>query len=190
MLAAGSARRMGQLKQLLPINEKPVIRHCLETIIDSGINDVVTVLGGGGEKIIEVINDLPVKIVFNKAPQSEMAESFRIGLQAVDAFSTGVLVCLCDHPLVSKETFKVLTHFHEEEPDRILIPVYNGIRGHPTLFPKSVITDIFLGINLREIINRNPDRVKPVRVKDEGVILDMDTTDDYRKILERTGKEK
>lgn len=181
---------MGQLKQLLPINKKPAIRHCLETIIASGINDIIIVIGEGGEKIIQAINNLPVKIVFNKEPKSEMADSFRTGLQSVDAYSTGVLVCLSDHPLISEETFKMLIKLHEEEPDWILIPVYNGKRGHPTLFPKSVINDIFLGINLREIINRNPDRVKTVSVKDEGVILDMDTTDDYRIILERTGKGK
>ncbi len=181
---------MGQLKQLLPINEKPAIRHCLETIIASGINDIVIVVGEDGEKMIQAINNLTVKIVFNKEPESEMADSLRAGLKSVDASSKGVLVCLADHPLISEETFKILIKLHEEEPDWILIPVYNGKRGHPTLFPKSVINDIFLGINLREIINRNPDSVKTVSVKDEGVILDMDTTDDYRIILERAGKEK
>jgi len=45
LLAAGSSRRMGRIKQLLPLGNKPVISHCLDTLIASEINDIVVVLG-------------------------------------------------------------------------------------------------------------------------------------------------
>lgn len=126
---------MGQLKQILPIGDKPAIRHCLDSIIESGIKDIVVVLGEQGPEVLKVINDLPVKVAFNNEPQSEMAEPVRIGLRAVDADSSGVLVALSDHPLVSVETIKMLIDFHKQDPHKIIIPLYEEKRGHPTLFP-------------------------------------------------------
>lgn len=181
LLAAGSSRRTGQLKQLLPLGDKPIIRHCLDCIIASGIKDIVAVVGQKGE-IVKTINDLPVKIVFNEAPESEMAESVRIGLRVIDDSSTGVLICLSDHPLVLPETLRVLIDSHSGDPGKIIIPMYTGKRGHPSLFPIHAIKEIFEGLNLRDVINKTPGRIKNINVEDEGILLDMDTIEDYKKI--------
>jgi CTP:molybdopterin cytidylyltransferase MocA len=44
------------------------------------------------------------------------------------------------------------------------------------------------GKTLRDIINDNPARVRYFDSQDEGVVLDMDTPEDYRKIIEREAK--
>ncbi len=175
---------MGQIKQLLPLGDRPVIRHCLDCIIASGIKNIVVVLGKNNE-LMHAINDLPIKIIVNPDPESEMAESVKISLKAIDKSSTGVLICLSDYPLISVNTLKTLTNLHSEYPDKIIIPVYKEKRGHPTLFPISMAKEVSTGLNLRGIINRNADRIKFSDVSDEGVILDMDTVEDYGKILER-----
>jgi len=74
---------------------------------------------------------------------------------------------------------------HSEDPLRIIVPLYEGRRGHPSLFPRTVIGEIFSGVDLREILRKDPDRVKYVAVADEGVILDMDTAEDYQRIYEK-----
>jgi molybdenum cofactor cytidylyltransferase len=187
LLAAGSARRMGRMKHLLPIGDRSVIRHCLERIVSAGINDIVVVLGLNGRDIANDVLGFGVKIVINPDPESEMAGSVRCGLRLVDASSTGVLVCLSDHPLVSQETFGTLLRHHYENPDRIIVPFHHGRRGHPTLFPARVIEEIFSGIRLNEIVNRSPERLIRADVIDEGVLLDMDTPEDYRKVLQKMG---
>ena len=123
----------------------------------------------------------------NENPESEMAESVRIGLRTLTDFSTGVLVHLSDHPLVSAKTLKSIVQCHLEIPDKIIIPQYKGKRGHPSLFPKPVIDEIFVGLTLRDIIKRDSSRIKFLDVDDEGVILDMDTKEDYEKILKKIG---
>jgi molybdenum cofactor cytidylyltransferase len=175
VLAAGLSRRMGQLKQLLPVNNKPAIRHCIDAIIASGINDIVAVIRDDSEELKNVLSELPLSIVYNRNAASEMAESLRIGLRAIAASATGVMVCLSDHPLVAVETLKTLLHIHEQKPDRILLPQYNGKNGHPVLFPVQIIHQFFSGLDLREIISRHPDMVKNIQVMDEGIIFDMDT---------------
>jgi CTP:molybdopterin cytidylyltransferase MocA len=89
--------------------------------------------------------------------------------------------------MVTEETFRSLIKMHGKCPHKILIPVYKGKKGHPALFPASVAREIFSDLTLRHLINRLPGRVSFLEVPDEGVILDMDTMDDYRIILEKIG---
>jgi molybdenum cofactor cytidylyltransferase len=176
---------MGQPKQLLPLRNKPIIRHCLDNLIAAGIKDIVVVLGPRGDEMLNSIKETPIQIVFNRNPESEMAESVRIGLRAITENSAGIMVCLSDHPLISVETLENLMQCFLETPDKIIIPFYNEKRGHPTLFPKHIIKEIFEGSTLRYIIQKDESRLRLLDVQDEGVILDMDTKEDYERIRKK-----
>jgi len=177
---------MGQVKQLLPLGNKLVIRHCLDTIIAAGVRDIVVVVEPKSEgKIAEALQGLPIRMVTSSNPDAEMAQSVRTGLRAVSKSFTGVLICLSDHPLASAQTLKLLITTHRENPHKIIVPFYDGKGGHPSLFPREIVEEIFSGCTLREILRRDPDRVKYVAVADEGVILDMDTVEDYQRMHEK-----
>ena len=98
-----------------------------------------------------------------------------------------MLIHLSDHPLVSVGTLRSIIQYNLETPNKIIVSLYKGKRGHPSLFPKPVIDEVFVGLNLRDIINRDSSRIRILDVDDEGVILDMDTREDYEKILEKIG---
>lgn len=185
VLAAGSSRRMGRSKQLLPLGPSSVIRHCLDSIVDSGLRDIVIVLGVDCAGMADAISGMPVRPVVNADPRSDMAGSVRLGLRQVAPASTGVLICLADHPLVSSETVTGLVNAHRSSPDSILIPLYQGRRGHPTLFPRKAIDDIFTAETLRDVIVSRAGSVRTVDVDDEGVVLDLDTPEDYERIRGR-----
>jgi molybdenum cofactor cytidylyltransferase len=178
---------MGRPKQLLPLGDKPVIRHCIDVILGADIRDIVVVLGPGGITTAQTLRGLPVDIVVNGNARSEMADSVRIGLSACPESTFGILVCLVDHPLVSAETMKTMIQEHREAPDKIIIPAYHGKRGHPSLFPASILKEIFSGVTLRDIVRRDQERVRVIEVPDEGVVLDMDTREDYEQVLKRAG---
>jgi CTP:molybdopterin cytidylyltransferase MocA len=112
-----------------------------------------------------------------------MAGSVRVGLQAVDRASSGVLVCLADHPLASAGTMEALIRRHEADSSMIIIPVFRGKRGHPTLFPLGLVREVFRGLTLRDVVSGHRDKIQYIDVQDEGVILDMDTEEDYRRIM-------
>jgi molybdenum cofactor cytidylyltransferase len=178
---------MGKLKQLLPLADKSAIRHCLDAIMSAGIEDVTVVLGREHEAVRKEMNGFPVKIAVNGKAGSEMAESIRAGLAAA-ASATGLLVCLADHPLVSAATIRTLIEEHGRRPDLIVIPVYGGKRGHPCIFPSDEVRKVFAGMNLREIVAADPSSVEYVGVDDEGVVLDMDTEEDYRLMQKKFGE--
>jgi CTP:molybdopterin cytidylyltransferase MocA len=72
-------------------------------------------------------------------------------------------------------------------PGAIVIPAYRGRKGHPTLLPRFVLEDLVKVATLRDVIGQHSAKITLLDVDDEGVILDMDTPEDYRKILERYG---
>lgn len=172
---------MGRPKQLLLIPDRPALRRCAESLIAGGAAEVIVIIAGY-DGIAGALNGLQVRVVRNRDPDSDMAGSARTGLQDVCENATGVLVCPADHPLVSPDTVRLLLAEHAAAPDRIIIPVYNERRGHPTLFPRPVISELRFFPTLRDLIRHNADRVRLRSVADQGVILDMDTPADYEKL--------
>ncbi|HET6459452.1 MAG TPA: nucleotidyltransferase family protein [Syntrophales bacterium] len=176
---------MGTVKQLLPVHDRPAVVRCVENIRGSKIADVVVVVSPAGSEIIEALSGLPVAITVNALLGSDMAASVRTGLNAVDPFSTGIFICLCDYPLVTSATLSAMGILHNDVPDQIIIPMFQGRKGHPTLFPHFVLADLEGVATLRDILSLHKERILFFDVADEGTVLDMDTPEDYQKILER-----
>ncbi len=178
---------MGTSKQLLRLGNKAVIRHCVDTLAAAGIKDIVVVCGAGYEACAKELEGTGASIVRNEAKDSQMADSVRIGLQSLEGEIqfTGVIISLSDHPLVSAETCRTIIKCHREMPGMIIVPAFKGRRGHPSLFPVEVISSIFFLPTLRDLIRDEGDRVLVVDVPDEGVVLDMDTEEDYRAVAAR-----
>lgn len=185
LLAAGASRRMGTCKQLLPLGDQPAIIHGLTTILAAGIQEVVVVIGANGDAVAAAVEHLPVRLVRNRDAAGDMADSVRTGLAALDWECSGVMICLADHPLVGRGTFLQLLRLHDACPDEILIPVFEGKRGHPTIFPRRLLQQFRPGMTLRDIVQGNPRQVRSIDIADPWVTLDMDTPADYEALLER-----
>ncbi len=182
LLAAGHSKRMGSSKQLLPLAGKPFIRHCLDNLLDAGLQDIVVVLGATGQDVVPVISDLPVSIAWNAARGSDMADSVRVGMESLPEYVDGVLVCLGDHPLVKSATIKEIMRYCDRDPHKIIIPVFNGKKGHPTFFPRIILEEISAVATLRDIIHRDVERIVLLDISDPGVTADIDTPEDFQRI--------
>lgn len=176
---------MGSCKQLLPLGNITVIEHCLGSLLKAGIQDITLVVSAKGNEIIESVSQWPVAVVINRDENSDMAASVRVGLTAVRNDSTGVLIALSDHPLATAGTCSLLVECHHADPSQILIPTHHGKKGHPTLFPRILLDELANVPTLREIARAHHDLVRLVPVPDEGVILDMDTWEEYQHIVAR-----
>ena len=187
LLAAGESVRMGRPKQLLPVGGRPAVVRCLESILEAGVGDVIVVIRSGAADVLDAIRGFPVRLAVNDRPGSDMAASVRAGLGATAVRATGILVCLSDHPLVMPSTLAAMKREHLDRPDAVVIPTHQGRKGHPTLFPRAALEGIATLPTLRDIVRRHRDRVVHLDVDDEGILLDMDTPEDYRRIIERSG---
>ncbi len=178
---------MGRPKQLLPVRGRPAVRACAETILEADVQDVVVVTGANADETEAALQGLPVRFVRNSDPASDMAESVRAGLRSIGPAVRFVLICLADHPLVTSVTIRSILEESAQNPVKIIIPRYRGRRGHPTLFPRSIIKEIVDGKNLRDLIYGHAAHVLSVDVDDEGVVLEMDREEDYEELRRRSG---
>lgn len=192
LLAAGLSQRMGACKQLLPLGEKTVIAHCLESLLAGGAEEVIVVVGPQGDAVAGEVKEYPLTVVCTAIPHGDMAASAQFGRDALSPGISGVLIALCDHPLVAPATFRLLAAQHAEQPDSIIIPLHEGRKGHPVLFPRHVLDELDGSRTLRDLVRASPDRVRLVEVCDPGVLLDMDTQEEYLRVAaiyrERTGQ--
>lgn len=176
---------MGTSKQLLPLADKPVIHHCLHTLLATQAHPLVVVLGPGGEAVQEAIASFPVTIAWNRDPEGDMAGSVRAGLALLPPDCTGVLIQLVDHPLVAQATMQAICDAYAAAPQAIIIPTCNGRQGHPTLFPQAILAELTPAATLRDLVKKEPARVLRIPVADEGIFLDMDTPADYAAMCQR-----
>lgn len=182
LLAAGKSRRMGSCKQLLPLGDSTMIGCCLDTLITGGVGEIVVVVSEEGHDVAEAVRSYPVRVVVSPEPEGDMASSVRAGRDALTAGAGGVIVSLCDYPLVSAATIASLIAGHGSFPGRVIIPCHQKRRGHPLLFPRTILDELAGDMILRDLVRRDPERICTLTVDDPGVLIDMDTPEDYQRI--------
>jgi molybdenum cofactor cytidylyltransferase len=181
VLAAGYSSRADAFKLELDINGKTVIEHCIESMIDL-CSRIIVVGGYQIEKIIEILRKYPqIEVVLNSRYAEGMFTSVKEGIRHVRGdrvfFTPG------DYPLISPEVCKRLLTTDGE----IVIPVFGGRKGHPVLLSGHIAAELLMEddrYNLRDFIQRKG--FQTLMVEDEGILIDLDTTDDYKRIIERS----
>jgi molybdenum cofactor cytidylyltransferase len=91
-----------------------------------------------------------------------------------------VIIALADQPTIAPSVVDSLVHEWRTAKVAIVAPLYRGERGHPVLFAASVFPELQLltgDRGAREVIERDPTRVRLVRV-DSDVPRDVDTRED------------
>ncbi|MFC1983807.1 molybdenum cofactor cytidylyltransferase [Chloroflexota bacterium] len=192
ILAAGSSRRLGRPKQLLPIGETTFLERTVDNILDSSVNEVIVVLGHLAEEMARLISRRPITVVVNPDYHQGMSTSVLAGLKLVNQEAQGVLFVLADQPLVDSETVnRLLENFGSQGKD-IIIPIYKGRRGNPVVFSttyKNELMQLTGDVGGRTVIARHPDRVLELSVDCEGVVIDVDSWDSYRLVTEKFRQE-
>lgn len=185
---------MGTAKQLLRLDERPLLQHVLDNVRASGVKEIVLVLGAAAEEIRRGIDIHDVRVVVNENYRQGMGTSLKAGLSAVDAESAGALIVLADQPFVRPGTFDLLIAEHRQSQDRqsqaqIVIPTYRGFRGNPVLLDRSVFAEV-MGLDgdvgCRAIFGDHLEGILKVRVDDAGILLDIDRQSDFE-ALRRAG---
>jgi molybdenum cofactor cytidylyltransferase len=186
LLAAGESNRMGQPKQLMPFDQSTIVERTIDNLLNSAVSETIVVLGYREQDVRKTIADQPVKIAINPDYQQGMSASIIAGLKQVDKRAQAVLIALGDQPFVDSQTINTLVEAFIANNRGIIIPVYQGRRGNPVIFAikyKDELWNLKGDIGGREIINHHPDDVLEVAVNCEGVLLDIDTAENYTSMI-------
>lgn len=181
VLAAGFSSRAGRNKLLLDIGGRSIIESCILSMYDACSK--IIVIGGHRIEDIEplVTRYSKVELIFNPDYENGMFSSVKKGLSNVS--KEQFFITPGDYPVVNKNTYKQMLELDEN----IVIPVFNGKNGHPLLMKSSFINEILSDNtleSLRDFIKSLPSY--RLQVKDRGILLDVDSMDDYFNLLNKT----
>jgi len=185
LLAAGESNRMGRPKQLMPLGQSTIVAATIDNLLNSAVGEIIVVLGYKGEEIRKAIASRPVKIAMNPDYQEGMSTSVIAGLRQIDQRAKAVLIALGDQPFVDTQTINVLLEAFVASSRGIIIPTYRGRRGNPAIFDikyEGELLNLKGDVGGRETVKRHPDDVLEVAVDCEGILLDVDSMEDYTSI--------
>lgn len=192
ILAGGGSSRFGQSKLLLDWHGKPFVRAVAETALAAGLSTVVVVTGANAAQVETVVNDLPVLIVRNEDWQSGQSSSIRAGLIALTpglspikgAGYGAAIFLLADQPQITPTVIRALREEHARTRSPIVAPLVGGQRANPMLFDRVTFPDLMAlsgDVGGRAIFSKVP--VNYLTWHDEGLLSDVDTPEQYRKLV-------
>ena len=188
LLGAGESKRMGANKLLLPWGKKIVLMHCVDTLLQSIVKEVIVVLGDRTKVMESQLKGRKVRVVMNPHYRRGMSTSIQRGIRAIDPNSHGILIALADMPFVSARTINALIGAFTQGKGEIIVPSFRGRKGHPVIFHKRYKKELLQlrgDMGGRSVIERHLEEVRLVRTKSEGVVKDIDTWKDYGKRVKK-----
>ena len=180
--AAGCSSRMAAFKPLLPLGHSTVIETVISTFLQAGISDITVVLGHRADDLKSVLERLDVRWVLNDRYNEGMFSSILTGLRSMRHDVKGVFLLPVDMPLIMSLTIKKITMAYNRSGSHIYYPRYLKQRGHPPLIPSDLFPEILdwkgLG-GLQSVLKCHEARACDVEVQDMGILMDIDTPEDY-----------
>lgn len=191
LLAAGQSRRFGGIKALATIGGQPLIRHLQDVLLSGGCEEIVVVLGAHAEKIEpSLLKHSRVAIVHNKDHKFGQTSSFQCGLRAADPAADAIMLLPVDYPFLAGATIAALKDVSRSHPEEIILPCYQGRRGHPPVFP-AALRDDFLALDpqtgLNTVQRRHESRCRECPVDDPGVTASFNTPAELEDLRARFG---
>jgi len=188
ILAAGESTRMEGPKALLPFKGKTLIRRVADSLTAAGgLSPIVVVLGAHEELIRPEVAQLNVHVVTNDGYRTGQLSSLQKGLEVVrKSPATGVLVHPVDHPAVKTETVRAILKCFAASHALVVVPTYNGRRGHPVIFSAKLFDELMkapVEIGARAVVWRHAEDIVEVATDDSAIIQNIDTPKDYGLLL-------
>jgi len=180
---------MGEVsKLLLPVGGEALVRVSARALVDAGLSPVVAVLGCRAAEVERALTGMPLQCITNPRFAQGMGTSLALGITALPPAATCAVVALGDMPAVHPDTIRTL--LRARGPLGIAAPVYRGRRGHPVVFDllryRAQLGTLDGEAGARAILDAHPEDVARVPVEDPGVVLDLDTPEQYQTWLNGT----
>lgn len=173
---------MGRDKALLKYRGDTFLNRQIYLMLPR-IDELVVVLGHHADEIRPTIPDAPgLRITVNETYDVGMLSSLQAGLAAIGTDADWVLFALVDHPVVRGRTLDRLTQACEDCHAPLVIPRFDGQRGHPVALSREVQQEISAlepTASPQDVIRSHYGEALFVDVDDRGVVTDIDLPADY-----------
>jgi molybdenum cofactor cytidylyltransferase len=194
--AAGHSRRMGRPKLALPLGESTVLGCVVASLRESGVDEVLVVVGPHVAELAPLARSAGASALLLDAETPDMRTTVERGLrwlqeQRQPAPEDGWLLCPADHPALQVDAIRAVMRARSDEPNRsIIIPTFQGKRGHPALIAWKHVAALQelppdQGINVHLRSQAAETLLLPVAA--EQILCDLDTPEDYERLVRSAG---
>jgi molybdenum cofactor cytidylyltransferase len=182
--AAGRSQRMGTPKALLDAGGMSFLARILSSLRDGGAGPLFVVVRDLTNPVAQEAARHGGEPVLNPDPSVGPVSSLQAGIRALPDEAVAVLFAPVDHPLFSPQTVRSLIRGFTESHSPLVVPAFEGWRGHPVLFSRVLFPELLekdLPEGARTVVRRYLDHRLQLPVDDPGILADLDTPEDYRK---------
>lgn len=183
VLAAGGSRRLGTPKQLLPYRDTTVLGATLDVARRAGFDQLIVTLGGAAQAVRAAVSLDGADVVAVEDYGTGCSASLRVALPRVHPRATGIVLMLGDQPCVAVATLRRIV---AAGPGAVMVCRYCDGVGHPFWFGRNMfgeLAQLHGDKGVWKLVQSGRHRVRELAV-DGPVPLDVDTWDDYRRLLE------
>lgn len=183
VLAAGSSRRLGQPKQLLPYGSATLLDATLDSVRQFGLYQQLVTLGGAASEVVDKVDLDGFTVVDSLHYTDGCSSSIVTALTLIDPEVDGLLLFLGDQPHVSAAAVNRISKAAATAP--VAIVEYGNGRGHPFWFARSMfshLSDLHGDKAVWKLLESGRWPIAAAKV-DQNIPLDVDTWNDYQQLL-------
>ncbi len=187
ILAAGESRRMGAPKLCLPWKGTTVLGHLLTQWREAGADKILVIHSPDPQApVVAELDRLGVAasertptLAFERGMMGSVVTA--AGRATQDPGLTHLVIALGDQPHLRPETLRAFLDLCGVSPGKVVRVAFEGKSGHPLALPADLLRELsetscatlstFLGLQTRAVVD--------LTCQDSGVLLDIDTPDDY-----------
>jgi molybdenum cofactor cytidylyltransferase len=184
VLAAGSSRRLGQPKQLLPYRDTTLLGATLDTVRSCGFDQIVLTLGNAAVEVMRMVDLSGVTVVHNPSYEQGCSSSISAALTAIAEDAPGFVLLLGDQPHIAPQTVSQL--LERAAPDVLTVTRYQDGLGHPFWLGRDLfeaLSQLHGDKGVWKLIDAAPN-LGYVEVA-SAIPQDVDTWADYDQLQER-----
>jgi len=188
VLAAGAGSRFGGGKLLAPVEGRPILQHVLDRIAESGVDEVIVVLGADAAEVERTLDWRGERRVRNPEPSRGLSSSLQVGVAALDDDVEAAMIVLGDQPLLPARAVRALLDAEVDGGTPIVVPVYGDNAGrNPVLLGREafgLVEEATGDRGLGPLLAAHPELVREIPIRVEGGNPDVDTRADHVALLE------
>jgi len=195
VLAAGASERMGRPKALLDFRGRPFVVRILEALEALDIKSRVVVLGPDAARVRPSLATHECVIVENPDLAGGAIGSLRAALAALEPIRpSGIVAWPVDLPHVRVATLERLLEAHRRSGAPAVIPSFAERRGHPVIWDQALFSELATSAaatrhGAQAVLAAHERDLVSVAVDDPAVIDDLNTPEDYERLIREVNRD-